>query len=93
MCALCSLVQCLDMDDELNNHANWHVDAGPSATTQKVLLGMEWAVRRFDFDYFMKLGDDSYFRQATQRKRREVSAIACCVHERLMSQLHADHLA
>ena len=57
------------MDDELNNHANWHVDAGPSATTQKVLLGMEWAVRRFDFNYFMKLGDDSYFRQATQRKR------------------------
>ena len=74
-CALCSLIQCLDLDDELNTHANWHVEAGPSATTQKVLLGMQWAVRRFDFDYFMKLGDDSYFRQA---HAEEATRGVCC---------------
>lgn len=84
VCAPCSLVQCLDLDDELNTHSNWHVEAGPSATTQKVLLGMQWAVRRFDFDYFMKLGDDSYFRQAnTEEEKRGVChrmLCSCIIH-------------
>ncbi len=53
---------CLDMDQELNDINNWHLNAGPSATTQKVLLSIEWAVQHFDFEYFFRLGDDSYFR-------------------------------
>ena len=56
----------------LNDHGSWHVEAGASATTQKVLLGMQWAVRRFDFDYFMRLGDDSYFRQAYPEEEHKV---------------------
>ncbi len=33
-----------------------------SATTLKVMYGMDWAVRNYEFDYFVRLGDDSYFR-------------------------------
>jgi hypothetical protein len=33
-----------------------------SATTLKVMHGMRWAVEHFQFDYFVRLGDDSYLR-------------------------------
>lgn len=56
------LLPCLDMDDSLNNIANWHLAAGPSATTSKVMLSIQWAVQNYKFDYFFRLGDDSYFR-------------------------------
>ena len=55
-------LQCLDIDTALLGDAHWGVDAGPSATTQKVLLPVEWAVKSYTFDFFMRLGDDSYFR-------------------------------
>ena len=53
---------CLDMDDSLNHIQNWHLAAGASATTSKVMLSVEWAVQNFRFEYFFRLGDDSYFR-------------------------------
>ena len=56
------LFDCLDEDDTLNIQANWNLAAGVSATTSKVMLSVKWAVRHFDFDYFFRLGDDSYFR-------------------------------
>ena len=33
-----------------------------SATTEKVMYTMQWAVENFSFQYFARLGDDSYFR-------------------------------
>ncbi|KAL3132142.1 UDP-Gal betaGal beta 1,3-galactosyltransferase, polypeptide 6 [Trebouxia sp. C0010 RCD-2024] len=56
------MLDCLDEDDSLNTQANWALTAGVSATTSKVMLSVKWAVRHFDFDYFFRLGDDSYFR-------------------------------
>ncbi|DBB14310.1 TPA: UDP-Gal betaGal beta 1,3-galactosyltransferase, polypeptide 6 [Trebouxia sp. C0006] len=53
---------CLDEDDELKHPNLWRRDAGPSSTTNKVMLSVQWAVRHFDFEYFFRLGDDSYFR-------------------------------
>lgn len=53
---------CHDMDDSLNHSENWHLAAGESATTKKVLLSIEWATAHFRFKYFFRLGDDSYFR-------------------------------
>ena len=35
---------------------------GQSATTIKVLAAIDWAVRTYDFQYLVRLGDDSYFR-------------------------------
>ena len=55
-------LNCQDIDTALLGDASWGLDAGPSATTQKVLLSVEWAVKTFTFDYFIRLGDDSYFR-------------------------------
>lgn len=56
------ILDCLDEDEELNIQANWNLAAGVSATTSKVMLSIKWAVRHYDFDYFFRLGDDSYFR-------------------------------
>lgn len=56
------LLPCLDLDDSLNHIGNWHLAAGPSATTRKVMLSVQWAVQNYNFDYFFRLGDDSYFR-------------------------------
>ena len=55
-------LDCLDEDDELKHPHLWRRDAGPSSTTDKVMLSVQWAVRHFDFEYFFRLGDDSYFR-------------------------------
>ena len=33
-----------------------------SATTEKVLYSIQWAVAHFDFQYFARIGDDAYFR-------------------------------
>lgn len=33
-----------------------------SATTTKVLLGIDWAVHNYNFEYLVRLGDDAYFR-------------------------------
>ena len=56
------LLDCPDMDQELTDAAYWNLDAGPSATTSKVLLSIRWAVHNFQFEYFFRLGDDSYLR-------------------------------
>ena len=56
------MFDCLDEDNELKQPHLWRQDAGPSSTTSKVLLSVQWAVRYFDFEYFFRLGDDSYFR-------------------------------
>ena len=53
---------CLDEDDELKHPHLWRRDAGPSSTTNSVMLSVQWAVRHFDFEYFFRLGHDSYFR-------------------------------
>ena len=53
---------CSDLDDGLNHLQNWHLGAGPSATTSKVMLSVQWAVQHYTFDFFFRLGDDSYFR-------------------------------
>ena len=53
---------CIDADDALNWHPNWKLEAGPSSTTCKVMNSVQWAVKRFDFQYFFRLGDDSYLR-------------------------------
>ena len=55
-------LDCPDEDDELKHPHLWRRDAGVSSTTSKVMLSIQWAVRRFDFEYFFRLGDDSYFR-------------------------------
>lgn len=55
-------LDCLDLDEDLRHPFLWRLDAGASATTSKVMLSIEWAVRHFEFDYFFRLGDDSYFR-------------------------------
>lgn len=55
-------LDCIDEDDELKHPHLWRRDAGPSSTTNKVMLSVQWAVRHFDFEYFFRLGDDSYFR-------------------------------
>ena len=56
------LLDCLDEDDELKHPHLWRQDAGVSSTTSKVMLSVQWAVRHFDFQYYFRLGDDSYFR-------------------------------
>ena len=56
------LLDCLDEDDELKHPHLWRQDAGVSSTTSKVMLSIEWAIRHFDFQYYFRLGDDSYFR-------------------------------
>lgn len=33
-----------------------------SATSLKVIQSMVWAVRQYSFDYFIRIGDDAYFR-------------------------------
>ena len=35
---------------------------GHSATTMKVLAAIQWATSSYDFQFFVRLGDDSYFR-------------------------------
>ena len=55
-------LDCLDLDEGLTDAANWSLEAGPSATTSKVLLSIQWAVRNYEFEYFFRLGDDSYLR-------------------------------
>ncbi len=55
-------LDCLDEDDRLNNIDNWSLNAGPSATTTKVMFAAQWAVRHYDFEFLFRLGDDSYLR-------------------------------
>ena len=55
-------LDCKDLDDTLLFDSNWGIEAGPSSTTMKVKLSIVWAVEQFRFDYFFRLGDDSYFR-------------------------------
>ena len=55
-------LDCMDQDDQLNEPANWKLDAGPSATTSKVMYAAEWAVQHYAFQYLFRLGDDSYLR-------------------------------
>ena len=55
-------LDCIDKDDDLNWQWNWRLDGNVSATTSKVMLTIGWAVQNFKFDYFFRLGDDSYFR-------------------------------
>ena len=47
-----------DLDDD-NTINSWHTT---SATTEKVLYAIQWAARNYHFQYFARLGDDSYFR-------------------------------
>ena len=56
------LLDCLDEDNELKHPHLWRQDAGVSSTTSKVMLSVQWAVRHYDFLYYFRLGDDSYFR-------------------------------
>ena len=56
------LLNCLDEDIELKHPPSWQLDAGVSSTTSKVMLSVQWAIRHFDFQYYFRLGDDSYFR-------------------------------
>ena len=56
------LMDCIDMDDDLNWNWNWKLDGDVSATTSKVMLSIAWAVQHYTFHYFFRLGDDSYFR-------------------------------
>ena len=51
-------VKDLDTDEE-DAQYHWH---NTSATTEKVLYSMQWAVEKYHFQYFVRLGDDSYFR-------------------------------
>ena len=53
---------CLDTDGELNYQPNWNINAGQSSTTCKVLKSVQWAVQHYHFDFFFRLGDDSYLR-------------------------------
>ena len=53
---------CPDEDDELKHPHLWRRDAGTSSTTCKVMMSVRWAVQHYNFDYFFRLGDDSYFR-------------------------------
>ena len=54
--------ECVDEDGDLKHPHLWRRDAGVSSTTSKVLLSVQWAVQHYDFQYFFRLGDDSYFR-------------------------------
>ena len=56
------LFNCPDEDNELKHPPMWRLDAGVSSTTSKVMLSVQWAIRHFDFQYYFRLGDDSYFR-------------------------------
>ena len=42
-------------------HPNWPW-YNTSATSEKVLYSIQWAVKTYDFQYFARIGDDSYFR-------------------------------
>ena len=42
-------------------HPNWPW-YNTSATAQKVLYSIQWAVNKYDFQYFARIGDDAYFR-------------------------------
>lgn len=53
---------CWDEDADLKHPHLWRLDGGSSSTTSKVMLSIRWAVRHYTFDYFFRLGDDSYFR-------------------------------
>ena len=55
-------LDCLDEDNDLKHPHLWRRDAGVSSTTTKVMLSIQWAVHRLNFEYFFRLGDDSYFR-------------------------------
>ncbi len=55
-------LDCMDVDNELQQWRKWRFDAGSSSTTSKVMLSAQWAVRHYTFDYFFRLGDDSYLR-------------------------------
>lgn len=46
--------RCKDMEPEY--------EKGVSATTSKILHGVRWAVQQYTFDYFIRIGDDTYFR-------------------------------
>lgn len=53
-------VQDLEVDyAHLHPHWPWY---NTSATTEKVLYSMQWAVTHYDFEYFARIGDDAYFR-------------------------------
>ena len=56
------LEDCIDADDALVLMSSWHLDAGPSSTTCKVTRSIAWAVQTYHFQYFFRLGDDSYLR-------------------------------
>lgn len=56
------LLDCLDEDEDLKHPHLWRQDAGVSSTTSKVMLTVQWAIRHFNFQYYFRLGDDSYFR-------------------------------
>lgn len=51
---------CPDEDPEGDVYRNFY--PAPSATTSKVLLSLRWAEARFRFKWFVRLGDDAYFR-------------------------------
>lgn len=53
---------CIDKDEALNFEVNWNIHAGPSSTTCKVKASVLWAVKHYQFQYFFRLGDDSYLR-------------------------------
>ncbi len=56
------LLDCVDEDEDLKHPHMWQLDAGVSSTTSKVMLSVQWAVKHYDFQYYFRLGDDSYFR-------------------------------
>ena len=43
----------------LHPHWPWY---NTSATAEKVLYSIQWAVKLYDFQYFARVGDDAYFR-------------------------------
>ena len=95
-------LNCPDFDSELNNPLVWNLDGGTSSTTCKLLLSAQWAVQRFKFDYFIRLGDDSYMRPDRivpqlasgqyPRERAVIGAITYSSGVRLLFCRHPDML-
>lgn len=51
---------------------------GQSATTMKVLAALQWAVQTYDFQYIVRLGDDSDFRPENFFARVQLGLLPTC---------------
>lgn len=68
----------------------WRLDAGVSSTTSKVMLSVQWAVQHYDFQYYFRLGDDSYLR--IDRFVNMVSAEAIPMHKAVIGHIMTGQL-